>query len=168
MRRISNRALLERVLGQCDSDNQNVRITAFEKAREILAKDGLRLIDLLAQPPREEAVPAPAPPPPPQPQRRTPVPTGPYLHERVTRRFAKWHDGKRIIRNNLPPPGTVGRLRILGDENTIGIRTLTLSFETGSEIYEPYQTILYPWKADSRQQYEMMVGASRSGSLIKY
>jgi hypothetical protein len=148
--------LLIRVMAQMDSDDQNVRIVAMEKARTMLAgghvtfamlgqysMDRLReekdAGDLHGQIESGRTI-------------RTrstgsftrSTPDKPYVHPRVAGRFARSHKGKPVIRGTIPPKGSYGRLRVLSDvedDAGFGYRKLRLSLDANEAIYEPFVVI---------------------------
>lgn len=159
-----NHKLLDRVLGQTESDDANTRGVALETARRMLKAKGLTLRDLLASHVRlaeREAVDAAKRKQQPQPRSAPPVASGApaptisrseYVNPDGTARtihkarvgfFTKTVDGKRVVRSMKPPQGAVGRLRILEDRiverpYTGPRHVLTLSFETEHTLYEPF------------------------------
>lgn len=128
--------LLPQIFGQMDCDNENIRLNALNKAREILTASKTTFAEIYAKSldganePKESARERP---------RSDLVANGPYLHDRVAGRFARTHEGKRVVRSE-PPNGISGRIRVLSDvaDDIPGFRKLKLSFETDQAIYEPF------------------------------
>ena len=148
--------LLVRVMAQMDSDDQNVRIVAMEKARTMLAGGhvtfamlGQYSMDRLREEAATEARPDNVE------SGRTirtrstrsftrSAPDKPYIHARVAGRFARTHKGKPVIRGSIPPKGSYGRLRVLSDvedDAGFGYRKLRLSLEANEAVYEPFVVI---------------------------
>jgi hypothetical protein len=141
--------LIARVIGQMDSDDENVRLIAFGKAHAMLKAAGLKFADLHASHVTAASKPTTNDDGPTKPRQAAPTRTRPeevrvgaYLHEPRVRWWTRQVDGKRVIRNQGPPNHVYGRIRILKDEPTFSVtsewRTLTLSFETGDALYEPF------------------------------
>ncbi len=140
--------LLARVLAQLDNDDENTRIVAFRKAHAMLKAAGLKFSDIYrtedptkAEETRTEREPARTEKP--RYAREHEIPeVGAYLHEPRVRIWTRSVDGKRVIKNQMPPNGIDGRIRVLRDESlyqhTSNWRRLTLSFETADALYEPF------------------------------
>jgi hypothetical protein len=128
--------LLPQIFGQMDCDNENIRLNAMNKAREILTASKTTFEEIYAKSlaARDE------PTEPARTRSTSDLPaTGPYLHDRVAKRFARTHEGKKVVRSE-PPNGISGRIRVLSDvaDDIPGFRKLKLSFETDQAIYEPF------------------------------
>lgn len=144
--------LIARVIGQMDCDDENVRLVAFGKARDMLKAAGITFADLAAAHAERNQRPAAndrTGETPSAPARRKPtldgIPeVGAYLHEPRVGRWTRRVDGKRVIRGEEPPHDISGRLRVLKDVATFPnvpkstFRTMTLSFETADALYEPF------------------------------
>jgi hypothetical protein len=144
--------MLERIMGQLDNADENTAMIAFRKAREIMSANGLTFHGIyelsikaaLSEDPAERGAAAAKP----GGGDQVPEPTAqnPYLHQRVAGRFARTHEGKRVIRGTQPPTGTRGRLRVIRDVEAYpgmgsGLRKVTMSLETEHEIYEPFDSV---------------------------
>jgi len=137
--------LMIRIFGQMDSDDENIRLVAFNKAREML-KDQNVTFSMIGQYTinklREERDAETRVGRTPDPAFRPSSAETPYLHPRVASRFALSHEGKRIVRRTFPPKGTVGRLRVVWDKMADydpGTRILGLSLESDDVLYEVFE-----------------------------
>lgn len=162
--KLSNRPLLLKALGQCDNDNENSRLVALDHVRKLLKSDGYTLQDLLKEVPSA---------PPEQSRQRPSFPDGgPYYHDPVVKTglssiFRK-KPTKRVIRNTLPPSGLTGRFRILADQDIAGqYKKITGSFETDSEIYEPFYLYVDMLIPADKETMRILSGCSRTGTPLK-
>lgn len=147
--------LIARVIGQMDSDDENVRLVAFGKAHAMLKAAGLKFADLHAahvtaasRPAANDTKPAANTATTEQPRPRKPTTAdipepGAYLHDPQVGFWKRSVRGKRVIANQAPPNGVLGRIRVLKDEPLhkhidSDWRRMTLSFETPDAIYEPF------------------------------
>lgn len=140
--------LLARVLAQMDNDDENTRIVAFRKAYAMMKGCGLKFSDIYriedpekAEEPRTDEDAGRSVKPRYAKEHEIPE-VGAYLQKPRARIWRRSIDGKRIIRNQMPPNGIMGRIRVLKDEplyrHTSEWRRLTLSFETADALYEPF------------------------------
>ena len=151
--------LLVRVMAQMDSDDENTRIVAMGKAREMLSAGRVTfamLCEYAMNKLQEEEDAENG-------RSRSPTQSGvrnatartaekfsrstqerPYLHKRVAGRFARTHEGRPVVRGSMPPRGSYGRLRVLSDvedDASFGYRKLKLSLETHEALYEAFEYV---------------------------
>ena len=145
--------LIRAALGQIDSDNENVRLVALEKARSMLSSRGITFAELFeardqlevlrkeiaerderVRIVREKAVE--------RKEAAVSVASGKYIHKDPIPFWRRRHNGKPIKRGEDPPVGVTGVLKILSDEPAYGnfsnVRKILLSFETADAIYHRY------------------------------
>lgn len=109
--------LIARVIGQMDSDDENVRLVAFGKAHAMLKAAGLKFADLHAahvtaasRPTANDTKPAANTTTTEQPRPRKPTTAdipepGAYLHDPQVGFWKRSVRGKRVIANQAPPNG---------------------------------------------------------------
>lgn len=156
---------LVQLLCQLDQEGPTADV-ALRRVREHLKRHGQKFVDLANvvadhdAASRGDAAPSlPADP--------DDVPHGPFIHEPLVKGFFPFRPkkvgGKRVIRGETPPPGTLIRLRVLSQDAIADVVKFVCSGESAYEIYEPFDLYV---EVGSEDHHNVVV-CSCNGVMLK-